>query len=54
MTRTCCLEMKEYLITDGDTELEETFENLLLNQLDVSSYGESLLDPNIDIADYFD
>jgi pyridine nucleotide-disulfide oxidoreductase domain-containing protein 1 len=38
----------------GDTELEETFENLLLNQIDVSAYGESLLDPNIDIADYFD
>lgn len=38
----------------GDTELEETFENLLLNQIDVSAFGESLLDPNIDIADYFD
>ncbi|CAF3287369.1 unnamed protein product [Rotaria socialis] len=38
----------------GDTELEETFENLILNQIDVSSYGETLLDPNIDIADYFD
>jgi len=38
----------------GDTELEETFENLILNQIDVSTFGESLLDPNIDIADYFD
>ncbi|CAF1051950.1 unnamed protein product [Adineta ricciae] len=38
----------------GDTELEETFENLILNQIDVSAFGETLLDPNIDIADYFD
>ncbi|CAF0943950.1 unnamed protein product [Didymodactylos carnosus] len=38
----------------GDTEMEETFENLILNQMDVSAYGESLLDPDIDIADYFD
>ena len=38
----------------GDTDLEETFENLILNQLDLSAYGEDLLDPNIDIEDYFD
>ena len=38
----------------GQTELEETFENLILNQLDLSQYGEDLLDPNIDIEDYFD
>ena len=38
----------------GQTELEETFENLILNQLDLSAYGEDLLDPNIDIEDYFD
>ncbi|XP_035779497.1 pyridine nucleotide-disulfide oxidoreductase domain-containing protein 1-like [Anopheles albimanus] len=38
----------------GDTELEETCENLILNQLDLSPYGEDLLDPNIDIEDYFD
>ena len=38
----------------GDTDLEETFENLLLNDIDVSLYGDSLLDPNIDLADYFD
>ena len=38
----------------GDTDLEETLENLILNQMDVSCYGESLLDPNIDIEDYFD
>ncbi|CAG0912432.1 unnamed protein product [Notodromas monacha] len=38
----------------GDTGLEETFENLILNQLDLSVYGEDLLDPGIDIEDYFD
>lgn len=38
----------------GETGLEETFENLILNQVDLSSYGEDLLNPNIDIEDYFD
>ncbi len=38
----------------GDTDLEETFENLILNQIDVSSLGENLLNPDIDIEDYFD
>ncbi|XP_062990869.1 pyridine nucleotide-disulfide oxidoreductase domain-containing protein 1 [Elgaria multicarinata webbii] len=38
----------------GETDLEETFENLILNQMDLSRYGEHLLDPNIDIEDYFD
>ena len=38
----------------GETDLEETFENLILNQMDLSVYGEDLLDPNIDIEDYFD
>ena len=38
----------------GETDLEETFENLILNQFDLSIYGEDLLDPNIDIEDYFD
>nr|XP_048288533.1 pyridine nucleotide-disulfide oxidoreductase domain-containing protein 1 isoform X2 [Myodes glareolus] len=38
----------------GETDLEETFENLILNQMDLSSYGEGLLDPDIDIEDYFD
>ncbi|XP_050088754.1 pyridine nucleotide-disulfide oxidoreductase domain-containing protein 1 [Anopheles aquasalis] len=38
----------------GDTGLEETCENLILNQLDLSPYGDDLLDPNIDIEDYFD
>jgi NAD(P)H-nitrite reductase large subunit len=38
----------------GDTELEEVFENLILNRLDVSALGVGLLDPEVDIADYFD
>ena len=38
----------------GETDLEETFENLILNQMDLSIYGTDLLDPNIDIEDYFD
>ena len=36
------------------TELAETFENLILNRLDVSAFGEDLLDANVDIEDYFD
>ena len=38
----------------GETELEETFENLILNGIDLSSYGEHLLDSTVDIDDYFD
>ncbi|XP_074643030.1 pyridine nucleotide-disulfide oxidoreductase domain-containing protein 1-like [Tubulanus polymorphus] len=38
----------------GETDLEETFENLILNQMDLSRYGEDLLHPDIDIEDYFD
>ncbi|XP_061617562.1 pyridine nucleotide-disulfide oxidoreductase domain-containing protein 1 isoform X1 [Phyllopteryx taeniolatus] len=38
----------------GETDLEETFENLILNQMDLTAYGEDLLNPNVDIEDYFD
>ncbi|XP_058883862.1 pyridine nucleotide-disulfide oxidoreductase domain-containing protein 1-like [Acipenser ruthenus] len=38
----------------GDTDLEEAFKNLILNQMDLSANGEDLLNPNIDIQDYFD
>lgn len=38
----------------GDTDMEETFENLILDQLDISRFGENLLSPDIDIEDYFD
>uniref|UniRef100_A0A3B5MFK4 Pyridine nucleotide-disulfide oxidoreductase domain-containing protein 1 n=1 Tax=Xiphophorus couchianus TaxID=32473 RepID=A0A3B5MFK4_9TELE len=38
----------------GETDLEETFENLILNRMDLTAYGEELLNPDIDIEDYFD
>jgi Rubredoxin NAD+ reductase C-terminal domain len=38
----------------GDTGLEEVFENLILNRLDVSRLGIDLLDPTLDLEDYFD
>ncbi|XP_039264404.2 pyridine nucleotide-disulfide oxidoreductase domain-containing protein 1-like [Styela clava] len=38
----------------GETDLEETFENLILNGMDLSHYGENLLHPNVDLDDYFD
>ena len=36
----------------GDTELAETFENLILNRLPVGHLD--LLDPAVDLDDYFD
>ncbi|XP_040567591.1 pyridine nucleotide-disulfide oxidoreductase domain-containing protein 1 [Lepeophtheirus salmonis] len=36
----------------GETDLEETFENLILNQLNID--GIDILDPIVDIDDYFD
>ncbi|XP_072142557.1 pyridine nucleotide-disulfide oxidoreductase domain-containing protein 1 isoform X2 [Dermacentor andersoni] len=38
----------------GDTDLEETCENLLLNQLDLGPLADHLLDPEVDIEDFFD
>jgi len=38
----------------GDSDLEEMCENLILNQIDVTNLMDDLLDPNIDIDDYFD
>ncbi|KAK2578700.1 hypothetical protein KPH14_011667 [Odynerus spinipes] len=38
----------------GDTNLEEMCENLILNQIDLTPYGEDILNPDIDIEDYFD
>lgn len=34
--------------------LQETFENLILNQMDLSQLKDSLLDPRVDIEDFFD
>ena len=36
----------------GETDLEETFENLILNQMDLSMID--ILDPDVDIEDFFD
>lgn len=38
----------------GDTDIEEMCENLILNQLDLSDIADDLLNPDIDIEDYFD
>ncbi|XP_018651156.1 hypothetical protein Smp_168760 [Schistosoma mansoni] len=38
----------------GETDLEETLENLILNQIDLTNLEDRLLDPDIDLSDYFD
>uniref|UniRef100_A0A8D8V2V9 Pyridine nucleotide-disulfide oxidoreductase domain-containing protein 1 n=3 Tax=Cacopsylla melanoneura TaxID=428564 RepID=A0A8D8V2V9_9HEMI len=38
----------------GETDIEEMCENLILNQLDLTDIADDLLNPNIDIEDYFD
>lgn len=38
----------------GDTDLEETCENLILNQLSLAHFGERLLDDDVDLEEYFD
>ena len=38
----------------GETDLEETFENLITNQLDISNIKDNLLDNTVDLEDYFD
>nr|CAD2124084.1 unnamed protein product [Meloidogyne enterolobii] len=38
----------------GETEMEEVMENLILDQIDISQIEDKLLDPNIDLEDYFD
>lgn len=38
----------------GETDLEETFENLILDGLDLSPYGPQLLDPELEIDHIFD
>lgn len=38
----------------GEAELEETFENLILDGLDLSQYGPALLDPDIELDHVFD
>ncbi|KJH52005.1 hypothetical protein DICVIV_01816 [Dictyocaulus viviparus] len=38
----------------GETDLEETVENLILNKTDLEKIEQDFLDPQIDIEDYFD
>jgi hypothetical protein len=38
----------------GETDLEETFQNLILNELDISNLADNLLTDCVDIEDYFD
>ena len=38
----------------GDTGLEETFENLILDGLDLSQYGPDLVDPEAELDHVFD
>lgn len=38
----------------GETDLEEMCENLILDQLDLTPIADQILDPDIDIDDYFD
>ncbi|OQR79192.1 pyridine nucleotide-disulfide oxidoreductase domain-containing protein 1-like [Tropilaelaps mercedesae] len=38
----------------GETDLEEVIENLHYSQLDITDLKDSLLDPDIDLEDYFD
>ncbi len=38
----------------GDTDLEETMQNLILDAIDISEIENDLLDPEIDLDDYFD
>lgn len=42
------------IVFAGETNLEETLENLILNQTDLTTIEHSFLDPDIDIEDYFD
>ena len=38
----------------GETELGETFENLILDRLDLAGLGPALLDPEVELDHVFD
>ncbi|GMH33744.1 hypothetical protein BSKO_01578 [Bryopsis sp. KO-2023] len=38
----------------GDTEMEEAFENVILDGIDLSSFGEEILDPELEFDHIFD
>ncbi len=37
----------------GETGLEETFENLILDGLDLAAYGPHILDPGFELKGFF-
>lgn len=38
----------------GETGLEEAFENLIANGVDIEPFADRLLDPDLEIDDFFD
>lgn len=44
----------EGVILIGEIDLEEIFENLILNQIDLMFFKDYFLDLDIDIEDFFD
>ena len=38
----------------GETGLEETFENLILDGINLEAFGPDLLDTDFDTSDFFD
>ena len=38
----------------GETGLEEAFENLIANAIDIAPFADRLLDPDLEIDDFFD
>ena len=38
----------------GETEMEEAFQNLILDGIDLTSVGPSILDPELEIDHIFD
>lgn len=38
----------------GETDFEETFESLIYNQIDLTRFGDDLLENVVDLEDYFD
>lgn len=46
--------MMQGAVLVGETELEETFEHLILDGLDLTRYGPDLLSPDVDLEMIFD
>ena len=57
-TRTCTIERRRCapppLVSPFAADLEEVFENLIMDQLDVGAYGPALLDPDFELDHVFD